>query len=101
MRSPCLAKPPALSFEQACALPAVSLTMIDAFHKAQLKQSERILIQTAAGGTGLIAVQLARHYGAEIYATAGSAEKLDYLARLGVPHLINYLEADFEEEIAV
>lgn len=45
-------KPPALSFEQACALPAVSLTMIDAFHKAQLKQGERILIQTAAGGWG-------------------------------------------------
>ena len=94
------AKPLALSFEQACALPAVSLTMIDVFRKAQVKPGERVLIQTAAGGTGLVAVQLALHHGAEIYATAGSREKLDYLARLGVSYLINYLEVDFEEEIA-
>ena len=95
-----IAKPSALSFEQACALPAASLTMIDAFRKAQLRRGERILIQSAAGGTGLIAVQLAGHYGAEIYATAGSQGKLAYLADLGVEHRINYLEADFEKEIA-
>jgi len=87
------------SFEEACALPAVAITMIDAFRKAALKKGERILIQTAAGGTGLIAVQLAKYYGAEIYATAGSRRKLDYLRSLGVPHRINYLETDFEQEI--
>ncbi len=92
-------KPPSLSFEEASALPITAVTMIAAFRKAQLKPSERILIQTAAGGTGLIAVQLAQHAGAEIYATAGSREKLDYLSNLGVPHLINYRECDFEGEI--
>src|SRR5439155_7763459 len=79
-------KPAALSYEEACALPAVAITMVDAFRKARLKRGERILIQTAAGGTGLIAVQLAQHYGAEIYATAGSPHKLDYLRQLGVPY---------------
>ena len=92
-------KPRSLKFEQACALPAVAITMIDAFHKAQLQSGERILIQTATGGTGLIAVQLAKHYGAEIYATAGSQRKLDYLKQLGVHHVINYRATDFEAAI--
>jgi acyl transferase domain-containing protein/NADPH:quinone reductase-like Zn-dependent oxidoreductase/acyl carrier protein/NADP-dependent 3-hydroxy acid dehydrogenase YdfG len=91
--------PANLSFEAACTLPAVGLTMLACFKKAQLQPGERILIQTAAGGTGLIAVQLAQHAGAEIYATAGSQAKLDYLASLGVPHLINYREENFEAAI--
>ena len=91
--------PAGLSFEAACALPGVALTMIECFKKAQLKPGERILIQTAAGGVGLIAVQLAKHAGADIYATAGSEAKLDYLASLGVPHRINYQKEDFEAAI--
>ncbi|MEA2892373.1 MAG: polyketide synthase PksR, partial [Bradyrhizobium sp.] len=92
-------KPAALSFEQACAFPVVTMTMVDAFRKARLRKGERILIQTAAGGTGLVAVQMAQHCGAEIFATAGSTEKLDYLAGLGVRQLINYRQIDFETEI--
>ncbi len=92
-------KPASLSFEEGCSLWSVGLTMVDAFRKARLRPGERILIQTATGGTGLIAVQLARHYGAEIFATAGSAAKLDYLAALGVPHRINYRETDFEAAV--
>jgi len=92
-------KPESLSFEHACALPAVAITMVAAFRKAQLKKGEKILIQTATGGVGLIAVQLAKYYGAEIYATAGSQHKLEYLEALGVTHNINYQDTDFEKEI--
>jgi acyl transferase domain-containing protein/NADPH:quinone reductase-like Zn-dependent oxidoreductase/acyl carrier protein/ribosomal protein S18 acetylase RimI-like enzyme len=92
-------KPGELSFEQACALPVSTLTMIEAFDRANLRPGDRVLIQTAAGGTGLAAVQLAQLRGAEIYATAGSQEKLDYLSTLGVRHLINYRETDFELEL--
>ncbi|HXO70896.1 MAG TPA: phosphopantetheine-binding protein, partial [Bradyrhizobium sp.] len=92
-------KPAVLSFEQACAFPVVTMTMVDAFRKAKLRKGESILIQTAAGGTGLVAVQMAQHYGGEIFATAGSTEKLDYLAGLGVRQLINYRQIDFETEI--
>ncbi|WP_376743860.1 SDR family NAD(P)-dependent oxidoreductase [Ensifer canadensis] len=94
------AKPDRWSFEEACALPIVGITMIDAFRKAALKRGEKILIQTATGGTGLIALQLAKHYGAEIFATAGSEQKLQYLRGLGVEHLINYRTQDFSQEIA-
>nr|AEC04357.1 polyketide synthase [Chitinophaga sancti] len=92
-------KPASLSFEEAAALPAVAMTAIDTLHKAGLKKGERILIQTATGGTGLMLVQLALHYGAEIYATAGSQHKLDYLRQLGVQHVINYRENDFQQEL--
>ena len=44
-------------------------------------------------------MQLAKHHGAEIYATAGSARKVEYLQRLGVAHAINYVEQDFEREV--
>lgn len=92
-------KPASLSFEQACAIPSVAITVLDVFAKAQLIAGESILIQSATGGVGLIAIQLARHYGAKIIATAGSQHKLDYLKQLGVTHTINYLVEDFELEV--
>ncbi|MCR8987466.1 SDR family NAD(P)-dependent oxidoreductase [Brevibacillus laterosporus] len=92
-------KPASLSFEEACSLPVVSMTVIAAFRRAQVKKGEKILIQTATGGVGLIAVQLAKHYGAEIYATASSEHKLEYVKQMGVSHAINYKESDFEQEI--
>jgi amino acid adenylation domain-containing protein len=92
-------KPPQLDFAQACALPTVVLTVIDAFRKAGLRQGERILIQSAAGGVGWAAMQIATHLGARIYATAGSAEKLEFLRRNGAVAAIDYLQQDFEQEI--
>ncbi|AUM64933.1 polyketide synthase [Brevibacillus laterosporus] len=93
-------KPSSLSFEEACSLPVVSMTVIAAFRRAQVKKGEKILIQTATGGVGLIAVQLAKHYGADIYATASSEHKLEYVKQMGVSHAINYMESDFEQEIS-
>lgn len=92
-------KPKNISFEKAAAFPVVYMTMDVAFEKANVKKGDRVLIQTAAGGTGLISVQLSKLYGADIYATAGSQEKLDYLEKLGVKNLINYNEENFEEKI--
>jgi polyketide synthase PksM len=91
--------PASLSFEEACALPAVALTSIAAFHKIRPERGERILIQTATGGTGLAMLQLARHHGLEILATAGSEAKLEHLRSLGVANVINYVESDFEAEV--
>ncbi|WP_340201871.1 SDR family NAD(P)-dependent oxidoreductase [Ascidiimonas sp. W6] len=92
-------KPFNISFEEACGFPIVFLTMYHAFKLSNVKKGEKVLIQTAAGGTGLISVQLAQMFGAEIYATAGSQEKLDYLKNMGVPHLINYREDEFDKQI--
>jgi acyl transferase domain-containing protein/NADPH:quinone reductase-like Zn-dependent oxidoreductase/acyl carrier protein len=92
-------QPSLLNFAQACAFPAVTMTAWNAFSKANPRAGERILIQTATGGVGLVAVQLAKHYGLEIYATAGSEAKLDYLRKLGVRHCINYVNEDFAETL--
>jgi len=92
-------KPSKISFDEACAFPVVFLTVHHIFEKAHVRKGEKILIQTAAGGTGLIAVQYALMKGMEVYATAGSTAKLDYLAKLGVKNLINYREEDFEKRI--
>lgn len=92
-------KPENVSYEEACAFPVVFITMYHAFQKAEVKKGDRILIQTATGGTGLIAVQLARHLGCEIVATAGSEEKLEYLQELGVDKVLNYQKEGFEESV--
>lgn len=92
-------KPTGVSFEEITAIQLVALTMIAAFDKAGVKKGDHILIQTAAGGTGLLAVQLALHVGAIPFGTAGSQHKLDYLEKLGVQQPINYLQNDFELEI--
>ncbi|MGD9209728.1 MAG: SDR family NAD(P)-dependent oxidoreductase, partial [Desulfobacteraceae bacterium] len=92
-------KPSDLSFEEACAFPVVFSTMDYVFNKAALKPGEKILIQTAAGGIGLVAVQMAQLAQAEIFATAGSQEKLNYLRQMGVKLLINYQEEDFSSFI--
>lgn len=92
-------KPAGVSFEEACAFPVVFMTMRRAFDIAALRRGDTILIQSAAGGTGLVGVQLAQSIGAEVFATAGSAEKLEYLARMGVRHLVNYRTENFESRL--
>lgn len=92
-------KPGNVSFEEACAFPVVFMTVHHIFESIRVRENEKILIQSAAGGTGLIAVQYALAKGLDVYATAGSDAKLEYLAGMGVKHLINYSTHDFKQEI--
>ncbi|KJS57894.1 type I polyketide synthase, partial [Streptomyces rubellomurinus] len=77
--------PAGWSFAQAAAVPVVHLTARYALDDlAALRPGESVLVHAAAGGVGMAAVQLARHLGAEVYATA-SPGKWDALRALGVP----------------
>ena len=58
----------------------------------------KVLIQAASGGVGRILIQLAKHYGCEIFATA-STGKQDYLRELGADHPIDYMKEDFSERV--
>lgn len=87
------------SFEEACAIPTVAMTMVEAFRRVHVKKGDYILVQTATGGIGHIAIQLAKHLELKVIATAGSTHKIDYLRKIGVPYAINYREQDFEEEV--
>ena len=92
--------PPTLSLAEAAALPIAYLTAYYALCEvARLQPAERILIHSAATGTGLAAVQIARHIGADIWATAGSEGKRDYLRSLGIDHVFDSRSLDFATEI--
>ena len=62
------------------------------------KAGDTILVQAAASGVGIAAIQLAKQIGATVIATASSAEKLDWAKQYGLDHGINYAEQDFVEE---
>lgn len=64
-----------------------------------LQRGERALIHAATGGVGLAAVQIAMQAGAEIFATAGSEHKREYLRSLGVQHVYSSRTLDFASEI--
>lgn len=62
------------------------------------KEGDTILVQAAASGCGIAAIQLAKQLGMTVLGTASSAEKLDWAAQYGLDHGINYVEQDFVEE---
>jgi acyl transferase domain-containing protein/acyl carrier protein len=93
-------KPPQLSFEQAAGIPIVFATAHYALnHLAHLSAGERVLIHAASGGVGLAAIQLAQLAGAEIWATAGSPRKREFLQQLGVKHVMDSRSLDFAEQV--
>lgn len=97
----CVARiPDTVSFESAATLPVVFFTAWYALkHLANIQPGERLLIHGAAGGLGMAAIQIARHLGAELFATAGSDEKRDFLALSGVTHVYNSRDCSFVNEI--
>jgi NADPH:quinone reductase-like Zn-dependent oxidoreductase len=95
-----LAKPAHLTFEEAATIPAAFSTASYALNElGRLRPGERILIHAAAGGVGLAAVQIAQQIGAEIYATAGSEEKRDFLRTIGVSHVSDSRSLAFADDI--
>ena len=62
-----------------------------------LYKGDKVLIHSGAGGVGTALIQYAKYKQCEIFATAGSTEKLNYLKQLGVQHAINYNTQDFEK----
>ena len=93
-------KPLAWSFEQAATVPTVFFTVWYALvHLAQLQPGERVLIHGAAGGVGLAAIQVAKHLGAEVFATAGNADKRSFVRLLGADHVLDSRNADFDQAV--
>lgn len=89
-----------ISNGEAVALPTQYCTAyFAAYEMINLHKGDKILVHAAAGGVGTAIIQLAKLKGCEIYGTAGSDEKLNYLKELGVDHPINYRKQDFEKVI--
>ena len=92
--------PDSLDFEAAAGMPVAFLT---AYHIlktcARIQAEESVLVQAAASGVGTIAVQLAKLWGARVFATASTEQKLERLRELGISEVINYREKDFMAEV--
>ena len=92
-------KPKMLSFEEAAALPIPILTCMQLLDDwAHVKEGETILIHAGAGGVGSMAVQLCKHRGLEVIATASEANH-EYVKRLGADMVIDYNAVDFREPV--
>ncbi len=92
----CLPVPKGLSMVEAAALPETFFTVwSNVFDRAGLTSGERFLIHGGTSGIGTTAIQLAKAFGAEVFATAGSDEKCDACRKLGADHAINYQTQDF------
>jgi len=92
--------PEGISFEAAATIPSTFFTVYYALHHlAQLEEGEKVLIHGAAGGVGIAAIQFAQARGAEIYATAGSDEKRDFLRLMGVQHIYDSRSLAYADQI--
>ncbi len=93
-------KPARWTHAEAATVPTVFFTVWYALaHLARIGRGERILIHGAAGGVGLAAIQIARHFGAEIFASAGSAAKRAFVELLGADHVIDSRDPHFDQAI--
>ncbi|ACL55506.1 NAD(P)H-quinone oxidoreductase [Methylobacterium nodulans] len=96
----CLPKPGPLSLIEAAGLPENYYTVwTNVFERGRLQKGERFLVHGGSSGIGYTAIQLAKHFGATVYATAGSADKCAFCERMGADVAINYRETDFAEEV--
>jgi len=88
--------PKGLSLTEAAALPETFFTVwTNIFDRAGLKAGEKFLVHGGSSGIGTAAIQMAAAMGAEVYATAGSAEKCAACEKLGAKRAINYRTEDF------
>ena len=91
--------PEALSFEQAAAAMLQGMTAhYLVFSTYKLQEGETALVHAAAGGVGLLLVQMAKKIGARVIATAGTEEKAQLARDAGADEVIIYTQVDFETE---
>lgn len=93
-------KPASLDHDEAAAVPLAALTawqiLVDT---ADVRPGQRVLVHAAAGGVGHFAVQIAKHLGAHVVATA-SAGKHAWLRELGADEVVDYTATRFEEQLS-
>ncbi len=92
----CLPIPKGLDVVSAGGVPETFFTVwMNVFERGHLRDGESFLVHGGASGIGTTAIQMARAFGARVFATAGTDEKCDACERLGAERAINYKKEDF------
>ncbi|MEO1779287.1 MAG: NAD(P)H-quinone oxidoreductase, partial [Pseudomonadota bacterium] len=92
----CLPVPDGMGLKQAACLPETYFTVwSNVFTRGALQGGERFLVHGGSSGIGTTAIQLAQHFGARVFATAGSDEKCGACRELGAEVALNYRDEDF------
>ena len=89
--------PSQATYEEAAAIPYGGLLALH-FLQAKLRRGQRVLVYGASGAVGTAAVQLARHFGAEITGVCGPTN-LDLVRTLGADAVVDYTRDDFAERV--
>ena len=96
----CLPIPGKLGMTEAAALPETFFTVwTNVFERGRLKAGESFLVHGGSSGIGTTAIQLASHFGARVFATAGSADKCSKCKELGASVVIDYKTQDFVQVV--
>ncbi|MBY6121680.1 NAD(P)H-quinone oxidoreductase [Mameliella alba] len=92
----CLPVPKGMGMKEAACLPETFFTVwSNVFQRGGLQAGERFLVHGGSSGIGTTAIQLAHHFGARVFATAGSDAKCKACTDLGADRAINYRDEDF------
>jgi NADPH2:quinone reductase len=92
----CLKPPSTLSLVEAAAVPETFFTVwTNVFERGRLRAGETILIHGGSSGIGTAAIQLAKAFGATVFATVGSEKKGDACLALGADSVVNYRTTDW------
>ncbi|HSA90690.1 MAG TPA: zinc-binding alcohol dehydrogenase family protein [Burkholderiales bacterium] len=87
-------KPKTLDFAQAAAMPLTSITAWEAFFdRLKVKPQRTLLIISGAGGVGSIGIQLAKHAGLHVIATASRPDSIAWVKSLGADEVVNHRES--------
>ena len=92
--------PEGLDLKQAAAVILQGITAHYLSHSTYpIKPGETVLIHAGAGGVGQLLIQIAKMLGATVITTVSTPAKAELAKQAGADHIINYTEADFEEEV--
>lgn len=92
-------KPRSLSMREAVALPLVAITAYEGLIRAGVTKGQKVLVHGGSGGVGHVALQLARHMGADVYSTGGGDKQTTLIESLGATP-INYRSETVADYVA-